>query len=55
MFSSVVPRFRFQVVVNKSSLFFHKIFLINKYTETFEIYIRIKLLKINNRKSIVIK
>lgn len=31
------PRSRFQVVVSKSRLFFHKSFLMNKYTETFGI------------------
>lgn len=31
------PRSRFQVVVSKSRLFFHKTFLMNKYTETFGI------------------
>ncbi len=36
-FSSVRPRSRFQVVVSRSSLFFHKSLLMNKYTETFGI------------------
>ena len=31
------PRSRFQVVVSKSRLFFHKTFVMNKYTETFGI------------------